>query len=96
MPASPEPLKIDRHTALLIVDMINDFDFEGGEALLANTRKVVPAIQALRKAMTAMGYPVVFCYCTLASKPMASMVVSTLRPCAVSMMVVMKPPSLLK
>ena len=61
MPPSPEPLKIDKHTALLIVDMINDFDFEGGEALLGHTRKVVPAIQALRKAMTAMGCPVVFC-----------------------------------
>jgi nicotinamidase-related amidase len=52
---------IDRHTALLIVDMINDFDFEGGLDLLRHTRRIVPTLMALRERMTTMGCPVVFC-----------------------------------
>jgi len=55
------PLKIDRHTALLIVDMINDFDFEGGVDLLRNTQRIVAPLKALRARMAAMGCPVVFC-----------------------------------
>lgn len=55
------PLKIDRHTALLIVDMINDFDFEGGVDLLRNTQRIVAPLKALRARMAAMGCLVVFC-----------------------------------
>jgi nicotinamidase-related amidase len=56
-----KPLQIDRHTALLIVDMINDFDFEGGVDLLRNTQRIVAPLKALRAHMTGMGCPVVFC-----------------------------------
>lgn len=61
MPRSRKPLPIDQHTALLIVDMINDFNFEGGTALLHNTRAIVQPIKTLREHMTAMGCPVIFC-----------------------------------
>jgi nicotinamidase-related amidase len=61
MPQRRKPLEIDRHTALLIVDMINDFDFEGGVELLRHTQRIVAPLKALRAHMTAMGCPVVFC-----------------------------------
>jgi nicotinamidase-related amidase len=61
MPRRRKPLEIDQHTALLIVDMINDFDFEGGADLLRNTQRIVAPLKALRARMTAMGCPVVFC-----------------------------------
>lgn len=61
MAARRRPLKIDRHTALLIVDMINDFDFEGGVDLLRNTQRIVAPLKALRARMAAMGCLVVFC-----------------------------------
>jgi nicotinamidase-related amidase len=61
MPRSRKPLQVDRHTALLIVDMINDFDFEGGVDLLRHTKRIVAPLKVLRARMTAMGCPVVFC-----------------------------------
>jgi len=57
---TPSPT-IDRHTALLIVDMINDFAFDGGADLLHNTRRIVSPLKALRQRMTAKGCPVIFC-----------------------------------
>jgi nicotinamidase-related amidase len=61
MPRRRKSPIIDRHTALLIVDVINDFDFEGGMELLRNTQRIVAPLKALREHMTAMGCPVVFC-----------------------------------
>ena len=46
--------------ALLIVDMINRFDFEGGAALLRATRPVAPRIGALARRFRAAGAPVVY------------------------------------
>lgn len=46
--------------ALLIIDMINGFDFEGGEDLRAKAGQVADAILALRDAADAAGVPVVY------------------------------------
>jgi nicotinamidase-related amidase len=57
----PSPLKIHQHTALLIVDMINDFAFEGGTDLFRHAQRIVQPLTDLRRHMTAIGCPVVFC-----------------------------------
>jgi nicotinamidase-related amidase len=47
-------------SALLILDMINLFDFEGGKALAKHARRIAPRIDALRKAYTQSGSPVIY------------------------------------
>lgn len=47
-------------TALLLIDVINDFDFEGGEALLAAARPVAPAIAALKARAHEAGAPAIY------------------------------------
>lgn len=47
-------------TALLIVDMINPFDFEGAAALLRNAMPAARAIARLRAALKPVGVPVVY------------------------------------
>lgn len=47
-------------TALIVLDMINLFDFEGGEALARHTLAALPAIAALRRRFTAAAAPVVY------------------------------------
>jgi nicotinamidase-related amidase len=48
------------HVALLIIDMINGFAFEGGEDLRAKAGAVADAILGLRDAADACGVPVVY------------------------------------
>ena len=48
-------------SALLLVDVINDFDFEGGAALLRQAAKAGPAIVRLIERARRSGVPVVYC-----------------------------------
>ncbi|HVV95766.1 MAG TPA: isochorismatase family cysteine hydrolase [Rhodanobacteraceae bacterium] len=52
----PEP-----RSALLIVDMINAFDFAGASALLRETRRIVPHIIELRTRAHRANRPVIYC-----------------------------------
>lgn len=47
-------------SALIILDMINLFDFEGGKALATQAKEIVGPIDALRQAFTKRKLPVVF------------------------------------
>ncbi len=47
-------------TALIIIDMINDLDFEGGEALRAPAEGAAGRIVALRDAADRAGVPVIY------------------------------------
>lgn len=49
-----------RKTALLIVDVINHFEFPGGDALLENAERIVKPLLALRRAAHARGVPVIY------------------------------------
>jgi nicotinamidase-related amidase len=49
------------NTALLIIDMVNAFDFDGADALLRQTRRIVPKIVALKRRANAAGAPVIYC-----------------------------------
>lgn len=55
MPAASRP-----DSALLIVDMINLFDFDGGRELAAAATKIAPAIGRLRTRFRAAGAPVIY------------------------------------
>lgn len=46
--------------ALLLIDVINDLEFDNGEALLAQALPVVPVIAALRDRARQAGVPVVY------------------------------------
>lgn len=48
------------HSALVIIDMLNDLDFEGGEALLEQATPVASAIAHLREAYRKRGWPVIY------------------------------------
>ena len=48
------------NSALIILDMVNLFDFAGGTALSTHARKIAPRIAALRQAYTECGLPVIF------------------------------------
>lgn len=47
-------------TALLIMDMINCFDFPGGETLEPRARTIVPVIEGLIGQCDALDYPVIY------------------------------------
>lgn len=47
-------------TALLIVDMINDFNFAEGEALAENTKKIIEPILSLKKTFNEKDMPVIY------------------------------------
>lgn len=49
-----------RMPALLVVDVVNHFDFEGGPALAARTLPVARRIRGLRERFDARGNPVVY------------------------------------
>ena len=49
-----------RKTALLIVDVINSYDFEDAETLLENARRAVPKIEGLLKRARQASIPVVY------------------------------------
>lgn len=46
--------------ALLIIDMINDFEFPGGEALLAEALPAAECIERLKRRAEAEGIPVLY------------------------------------
>jgi len=46
--------------ALLILDMINCFDFDGGDKLKSRALKATGAIQKLRREVESLGWPTVF------------------------------------
>jgi nicotinamidase-related amidase len=46
--------------ALLIIDMISDFAFEGGDELLAQALPIAPVLRALKARARAAGIPVVY------------------------------------
>jgi len=50
-----------RRPALLLVDVVNHFDFPGGDALGRATRRIVPAVLRLRERFDRAGHPVVYC-----------------------------------
>ncbi|KHE67377.1 cysteine hydrolase family protein [Halobacillus sp. BBL2006] len=47
-------------TALIIIDMINKMDFDGGEALLENALPMAENLRALKKEMKDSGCPVIY------------------------------------
>jgi nicotinamidase-related amidase len=47
-------------TALLIIDIINDFDFDAGEALAENTKKIIEPIVKLKKTFNQKDMPVIY------------------------------------
>jgi nicotinamidase-related amidase len=46
--------------ALLIIDMINDFDFNYGNMLLEHTKLIVDPILKLKKQMKEKGFPIIY------------------------------------
>src|SRR5688572_9864948 len=52
--------KASQGAALLILDMLNEFAFEGADALLAYARGAADTIAALRHQARACGVPVVY------------------------------------
>ncbi len=46
--------------ALLLVDVINDLEFEGGEALLPHARRMAERIAALKRRLTGHGVPTIY------------------------------------
>jgi len=47
-------------SALLVIDVINDFDFPGGDELLAESRRTAPALAGLLAAARQAGEPVIY------------------------------------
>ena len=47
-------------TALLVLDMVNRFDFEGGDRLAKAARAIVPRIETLRARFDAAGAPTIY------------------------------------
>jgi nicotinamidase-related amidase len=47
-------------TALIIIDMISLFDFEGGAALARHARRIAPRIDALRSDFHQRDWPVIY------------------------------------
>lgn len=48
------------HTALIIIDVINDLEFKHGDRLLENARTIVQPINHLRKEAERHGMPVIY------------------------------------
>jgi len=48
-------------TALLLIDLINDFDFEGGAALARQVAAIAPRIASLAVRLRRAGVPVIYC-----------------------------------
>lgn len=48
-----------KRPALLLVDLFNPFDFEGGAALARHTLRLLPALRRLRDGFDARGLPVI-------------------------------------
>ncbi|MFK4872164.1 cysteine hydrolase family protein [Novosphingobium sp. ZW T3_23] len=50
----------NNRAALLVMDMINRFDFEGADALVGKAREAAKVITRLRREMNATGSPVIY------------------------------------
>lgn len=48
------------HTALLLIDVINDFEFPRGDELFARACQIAPNIRELKKRTTAAGIPAIY------------------------------------
>ena len=57
---NPSPDPAPGKTALLLIDMVNALDFEGGDDLRAATEDIVAPILSLREAVDAAGVPVIY------------------------------------
>jgi nicotinamidase-related amidase len=61
--ASQDPLRHapdQAHTALLLIDVINDLEFDGGEQLLAHAMPMARQIAALKRQAHALGIPAIY------------------------------------
>jgi len=61
MPPMDGERKRSGRTALLLVDVISAFDFDGGDRLLRFARRAAPRVRALRDAFARREAPVVYC-----------------------------------
>jgi len=61
-PTAPhrDPLPGEPRAALLIIDLINEFDFTGGRELHDHMMTMVDRLRALREAVEAEGLPVIY------------------------------------
>ncbi|MFD2628095.1 isochorismatase family cysteine hydrolase [Oceanobacillus kapialis] len=48
------------NTAVLFVDIINHFDFDGGDDLLANTKEILPNMKRLRQYAKENDLPIIY------------------------------------
>lgn len=48
-------------SALLAIDLVNPFDFDGAGALMRQTRRIVPTMQRLLRHARRRGVPIVYC-----------------------------------
>jgi len=48
------------NTAVLIIDLINDFDFSEGDMLLNHTKEILPNIKKLKSYATEHRYPIIY------------------------------------
>jgi nicotinamidase-related amidase len=51
----------DPASAVLVIDLINPFDFPGAAPLLRETRKIVPTVRRVLRRARAAGVPVIYC-----------------------------------
>ena len=49
-----------KNTAVLIIDMINDFDFSEGDMLLNHTKDIIPNIKKLKNDAKENHYPIIY------------------------------------
>jgi nicotinamidase-related amidase len=54
------PKKDQSRVALLLIDVINDFEFEGGQPLMRSALKAAKNIAALKRRAKAAGIPVIY------------------------------------
>jgi nicotinamidase-related amidase len=50
----------NHHTALLLIDLINDFEFPRGDELFRQAAPMAPRIAALKKRATSLGIPAIY------------------------------------
>ena len=53
------PTTVAKRPALVLVDLFNRFDFDGGPALARHTLRLLPALRRLRDGFDAKGLPVI-------------------------------------
>jgi nicotinamidase-related amidase len=57
---SPAKAAEERHSALLLVDVINDMDFEGAEALVRHAEPMARRLHRLKQRARAAGLPAIY------------------------------------